>query len=275
LVVIDPLRTKIAEQADLHLSPYPGTDVLLGFALAVELERLGAHDKRFIAEHVGGYEEYMQAARAWPAEAAAGACRIRVEDIRQLAGWMVEADPLVVAPGNGLERGRNGGSGIRAAIALPALIGKLGARSGVVLGAGNAFPKTPKKLTRSDLVPPGTRTLNILDIGRYIERDDIDPPLRALFIYNHNPIVVHPGPEPDQEGPAPRGNLLCGHRDRHDRDHAALRYRATGGNAFRMRRSLCRLWPPLAAAGRSRHSAARRIAPEHGNLPQARRSLRV
>jgi anaerobic selenocysteine-containing dehydrogenase len=192
LVVIDPLRTKIAEQADLHLSPYPGTDVLLGFALAVELERLGAHDKRFIAEHVGGYEEYMQAARAWPAEAAAGACRIRVEDIRQLAGWMAEADPLVVAPGNGLERGRNGGSGIRAAIALPALIGKLGARSGIVLGAGNAFPKTPKKLTRSDLVPPGTRTLNILDIGRHIERDDIDPPLRALFIYNHNPIVVHP-----------------------------------------------------------------------------------
>src|ERR1043165_2498603 len=86
LVVIDPLRTKIAEQADLHLSPYPGTDVLLGFALAVELERLGAHDQRFIAEHVGGYEEYMQAARAWPAEAAAGACRIRVEDIRRLAG---------------------------------------------------------------------------------------------------------------------------------------------------------------------------------------------
>src|SRR4029078_626435 len=79
-----------------------------------------------------------------------------------------------------------------AAIALPALIGKLGARSGIVLGAGNAFPKTPKKLTRSDLVPPGTRTLNIRDIGRYIERDDIDPPLRALFIYNHNPIVVHP-----------------------------------------------------------------------------------
>ncbi len=46
LVVIDPLRTKIAEQADLHLAPRPSTDVLLGFALAVELERLGAHDQR-------------------------------------------------------------------------------------------------------------------------------------------------------------------------------------------------------------------------------------
>ena len=42
----------------------------------------------------------------------------------------------MLAPGNGLERGRNGGSGVRAAIALPALLGKLGKGSGIVLGAG-------------------------------------------------------------------------------------------------------------------------------------------
>ncbi len=38
----------------------------------------------------------------------------------------------------------------------------------------------------------GTRTLNLLDVGRHLADDDIDPPLRAVFIYNHNPIVVHP-----------------------------------------------------------------------------------
>ena len=58
--------------------------------------------------------------------------------------------------------------------------------------ASNAFPKTPAKLQRPDLIPAGTRTLNINDIGRHLVEDDIDPPLRALFIYNHNPIVVHP-----------------------------------------------------------------------------------
>jgi anaerobic selenocysteine-containing dehydrogenase len=192
LVVIDPWRSKIAEQADLHLAIRPGTDVLLGFALAVELDRLKAHDQRFISQHVLGYDEYMQAARAWPAETAAAACGVPVEQIRTLAAWMASADPLVMAPGNGLERGRNGGSGVRAAIALPALLGKLNGTSGIVLAAGNAFPKTIARLSRSDLVPAGTRTLNILDVGRHLERDDIDPPLRALFIYNHNPIVVHP-----------------------------------------------------------------------------------
>jgi anaerobic selenocysteine-containing dehydrogenase len=192
LAVVDPLRTKIAQQADLHLALQPGTDVLLAFALAVELERLGAHNDAFIAEHVSGYEEFMTLARAWPPEKASTECGVALADIRLLAGWMAAADPLVLAPGNGLERGRNGGSGIRAAIALPALLGKLGRHNGIVLGAGNAFPKTPAQLQRPDLIPPGTRTINIVDVGRHLERDDLDPPLRAVFIYNHNPVVVHP-----------------------------------------------------------------------------------
>ena len=210
LAVIDPLRTKIAEQADLHLAARPGTDVLLGFALAVELERLDAHHLPFIAKHVSGYEEYMALARQWPPETASEMCGIRAGDIRTLAKWMAEANPLVMAPGNGLERGRNGGSGIRAAIALPALMGKLDRSNGIVLGARGAFPRTPDKLTRRDLVPAGTRTLNINDVGRHLESDDLDPPLRALFIYNHNPIVVHPDQNRMKRGLAREDVFLVG-----------------------------------------------------------------
>ena len=192
LVVVDPLRTKIAEQADLHLPLLPGTDVVLAWCLAAELERSGSLDNAFIGANVLGAEEFMARAREWPAARAAKACGLKESEILTFARWLAEADPLVLAPGNGLERGRNGGSGIRAAIALPALLGKLGKGSGIVLAAGNAFPKTPAKLYRPDLLPAGTRTLNINDIGRHLVEDDIDPPLRALFIYNHNPIVVHP-----------------------------------------------------------------------------------
>jgi anaerobic selenocysteine-containing dehydrogenase len=192
LVVVDPLRTKIAEQADLHLAPLPGTDILLAWALAAELERIGAFDTAFIDQHLLGFDEFMQEARAWPVTRAAAACGLREDHIVTFAQWLAEADPLVFAPGNGLERGRNGGSSIRALIALPALLGKLGKQSGIVLGAGSAFHKTPARLQRPDLVPPGTRTLNLIDVGRHLADDDIDPPLRAVFIYNHNPIVVHP-----------------------------------------------------------------------------------
>src|SRR4051812_37364484 len=192
LVVIDPLRTKIAEQADLHLALLPGTDVLLAWSLAAELERMGALDNAFITAHVHGFDEFMARAREWPAARAAAVCGVPESQILTLAAWLAAADPLVLAPGNGLERGRNGGSGIRAAIALPALLGKFGRGNGIVLAAGNAFPKTLGKLQRPDLALQGTRTLDLVDFGRHLVEDDIDPPLRALFIYNHNPIVVHP-----------------------------------------------------------------------------------
>src|ERR1700731_4992246 len=54
LVVIDPRRVKVAEQAHLHLPVRPGTDVVLGWAIAVELERLGGLDHPFIEQHVLG-----------------------------------------------------------------------------------------------------------------------------------------------------------------------------------------------------------------------------
>src|SRR6202163_1333376 len=54
LVVVDPLRTKIAEQADLHLQLLPGTDVLLAWSVAGELERSGSLDEPFIAGRVRG-----------------------------------------------------------------------------------------------------------------------------------------------------------------------------------------------------------------------------
>lgn len=192
LVVIDPLRTKIAAQAHLHIALRPGTDTLLAWAIVTELEKMGALDDDFITKHVLGFAEYMERAREWPAPRAAEICGVPLEHIRTLASWLAEADPLVMAPGNGLERGRHGGSGLRAAIAIPALLGRLGNGSGIVLGAGNSFPKTMARLQRPDLLPRPTRTINLIDVGRHLDRDDINPPLRALFIYNHNPIVVHP-----------------------------------------------------------------------------------
>jgi anaerobic selenocysteine-containing dehydrogenase len=193
LVVVDPRRTRVAEQSQLHLRVRPGTDVVLAWAIAVELERLGGIDHAFIEKHVLGFEAFMAAARAYPPERAAAICGVGLEDLRTLARWYQDSSPAVIAWGNGLERNQNGGSGLRAIAALPALAGKFGvAGGGLVGGASRAFPKTPDRLTRPDFIPPGTRTLNILDVARLVLDEDLDPPLKALFIYNHNPLIVHP-----------------------------------------------------------------------------------
>jgi anaerobic selenocysteine-containing dehydrogenase len=192
LIVVDPKRIKIAERADLHVALLPGTDVVLAFAVALELERLGAFDNQFIDANVDGFDAFMAEARQWPLERAVRECGVPSTTIRAMAEMMAKAAPLVISIGNGLERSRSGGAGIRAAIALPALLGRLGKGSGVILAAGNSFAKTAAKLQRPDLVPHGTRTVNIIDVGRHMATDDLSPPIRAVFVYNHNPVVVHP-----------------------------------------------------------------------------------
>ena len=193
LVVVDPRRIKAADQSHMHLAVRPGTDVVLAWSLAAELERLGGFDKAFVDKHVLGAETYMDIARGYPAARAAEICGVSAEDIRTLARWYMEAKPAVIAWGNGLERNQNGGSGIRAIAALPALAGKFGVvGGGLVAAAGNAFPTTSAPLTRPELVPEGTRTLNILDVATSLLDEKLAPPIQALFIYNHNPLVVHP-----------------------------------------------------------------------------------
>lgn len=193
VVVVDPKRIKIAEQADLHLALKPGTDVVLAWAIAAELERRGGLDRAFIAQHVEGFEAYMAEARRYGVADAARICGLPEGEIRQLAEWYHTLSPAAISVGNGLERNQNGGSGIRAIFALPALAGKFGVQGGgLVNGAGFAFPKTPARLQRPDLLPPGTRTLNIVDVGAHLLDPALSPPIKALFVYNHNPLVVHP-----------------------------------------------------------------------------------
>jgi anaerobic selenocysteine-containing dehydrogenase len=115
------------------------------------------------------------------------------EQIERLAEWYGGLSPAAISVGNGLERNQNGGSGIRAVFALPALAGKMGVvGGGLVNGASFAFPKTTARLQRPDLAPPETRTLNIVDVGTHLLDPALSPPIKAVFIYNHNPVIVHP-----------------------------------------------------------------------------------
>src|SRR5438876_6592349 len=193
LVVVDPRRTPIARQADLHIALQPGTDVVLAWAVAAELERRDALDRDFIARHVDGFDDYMAQARRFNVKDAARICGVPETQIQALAEWYASISPAAISVGNGLERNQNGGSGIRAVFALPALAGKFGVPGGgLVNGARFAFPKTPRRLQRPDLVPPGTRTLNIVDVGAHLLDEHLDPPVKAVFIYNHNAVIVHP-----------------------------------------------------------------------------------
>jgi anaerobic selenocysteine-containing dehydrogenase len=58
--------------------------------------------------------------------------------------------------------------------------------------ADEFFPTLEDALERPDLAPADTRELNILDIPDHILDPDFSPPIKGLFIFNHNPVAVHP-----------------------------------------------------------------------------------
>ena len=93
-VVIDPRRTDTAEGADLHLAIAPQTDVRLWNGLLAELIRRGAIDRRFIADHVAGFDAVVAALAACDQSPAAVAADCDVE----LADLMAFFDLFAAAP---------------------------------------------------------------------------------------------------------------------------------------------------------------------------------
>jgi anaerobic selenocysteine-containing dehydrogenase len=201
LVVVDPRRIQITRQADMHVALKPGTDVVLAWALAAELERIGGLDQAFIDQHVLGAEAYLERARQMTLQEAAHICGVEGDQIRQLAEMYKTISPAVICPGNGPERNQNGGSGLRAVFALPALAGKFGVLGGGLLqGASAAFPKTLARLQGEEFAPKDARTLNIVTIGRDLLNPELHPPIKGLFIYNHNAVIVHPDQNTMKQG---------------------------------------------------------------------------
>lgn len=193
LVVVDPKKTRIAEHADLHLPLLPGTDVILGYAVAAELKRLNALDEPFIEDHVLGAEAYFTEANKYSLALAAELCGLDIEDIQQFVYFWQNIKPAAINIGIGAERNRNGGSGIRTALALPVITGNFGPKGAGICNVSSYFPTNSDALQRKDLIAKEHTPISILDVAdQILEPDDDGTPIKNLFIYNHNPVAVHP-----------------------------------------------------------------------------------
>lgn len=192
LVVVDPKRIRIADEADLHLGLMPGTDVVLAYAVAAELKRIGGLDQAFIDQQVHGAEAYLDEAQKYSVEEAAAICGIDAEDIREFARMWRDLSPAAISVGVAPERNRNGGSGLRAAFALPALTGNFGALGAGICDVSGYFPINGDELSRPDLLETEVREFNTLDLASHILDPGDELPLKGVFIYNHNPLAVTP-----------------------------------------------------------------------------------
>jgi anaerobic selenocysteine-containing dehydrogenase len=190
LVVIDPRRTPLARQADLHLAVRPGTDLPVALAVIHELFERGWADRSFLAAHAAGADELERAARAWPVERAAAEAGVDAGALARFAEWYGTTAPAVIRCGWGQERNRNGGASTMAVLALPAVGGKFGVRGGgYTMSNSSAWGIKAERLI--DTPPPASRVVNMNHLGRALTELS-DPPVAVLFVYNCNPLATVP-----------------------------------------------------------------------------------
>ena len=147
-------------------------------------------DLAFLREHARDWEELRERAAAWPLRRAADRSGHFGRDSRDVRDYVRETSPAVVRCGWGPERSRNGGSAIAAILALPAVAGKFGVRGGGFTMSNSAGWDVDPTAAICE-PPPATRVINMNQIGEALS-PGFSPPIRALFVFNCNPLATLP-----------------------------------------------------------------------------------
>ncbi|MEN7548453.1 molybdopterin-dependent oxidoreductase [Rapidithrix thailandica] len=92
LIVVDPRKTQTCALADIHLQIRPGTDIILYHAMARYLIEQDWVDWKFIARHTEGFESLKQVAFERDLDEAARRCEVPVEQIKEAARYIGEAN---------------------------------------------------------------------------------------------------------------------------------------------------------------------------------------
>src|SRR5205823_14095538 len=107
-----------------------------------------------------------------------------VADIERLARAYGTVRPSLIRINYGLQRHAGGGMAVRTITCLPAVVGAWrDAGGGALLSTSKMYPFNNPALERPDLVPPGTRTINMSQLADAL-LGDLKPPVRALYVYN-------------------------------------------------------------------------------------------
>ncbi|MDD3775954.1 MAG: molybdopterin-dependent oxidoreductase [Sulfurovaceae bacterium] len=156
LIVIDPVKTKIAKKADLHVQLAPRSDLYLAILLArfIFLEEL--HDKEWLDKNAREYEEYYDFVRTFRIKALLALIDTDLDTIGEILS-LIEGRKVVFLVGAGVQRYSIGDQVLRAIDSLAALLGLFGKEGCGVsylgdskLGFDNPFSVNAKKISKVD-----------------------------------------------------------------------------------------------------------------------------
>jgi formate dehydrogenase alpha subunit len=213
IVVVNPRRVELCDQADLWLQQRPGTDVALFNAMAKVILDEGLANLEFVRGRTEGFEEWRRSVEAWPLGRAAGVTGVPADAIAQAARWYARppfAGSCLVW-GMGVTQHTNGTHNAHALLNLSLVTGQLGSPgSGIsplrgqnnVQGCGDAGC-IPTNL-------PGYQGYDAATLARFERAWGARPPehpglvvtemveacltgdIRAMYVVGENPLLSEP-----------------------------------------------------------------------------------
>lgn len=194
IITIDPYRSQTAARSDWHLAPRPGTDAALALGLMHVIFRDQLADEDYLAQHGLGTEELRaRVLTEYSPERVGRITGLSEADIERLAREYATTQPSAIRINYGLQRHAGGGMAVRTIACLPAVIGAWRhAAGGILLSTSASFPFQMSAVQRPDLIPPGTRTINMTQLAEALHGEVPGPPVQALYVYNANPAAIAP-----------------------------------------------------------------------------------
>src|SRR5262245_18321954 len=192
VIAIDPYRSLTAEKCSQHIAPLPGTDAALALGMMHVLIAEDMVDRDYVSKYTIGYEALKKRVlEEYSPARVSQICGIPVEQVVQLGRDYGRIRPAGIRLNYGMQRDAGGGISSRTIACLPALVGACREPAGgIVLTTADFYGFDHAKLERPDLLKKKTRALNHSALGDALT--SATPPVRALVVYNNNPVAVCP-----------------------------------------------------------------------------------
>lgn len=212
IIVVDPRKIDLVEEATLWLSPKPGYDIALINGMVNVIITEGLYDKKFVEENTEGFEDLKGVVEKYTPEYVEGITGIAADKIREAAKLYAKSKASAILYCMGITQHSKGTDNVKALSNLALICGHLGKPgTGVnpLRGQNNVqgacdmgglpdvlpgYQKVNVEENRKKFEElwgvklSGTQGLTVVEMSHAAEEGK----LKALYIMGENPLVTDP-----------------------------------------------------------------------------------
>lgn len=190
IVVIDPVKTRTADHADLFIQPAPGSDHYLAMALIKLILENRLEDEDFTTECTKNFQAFKRLLDKYSIEFLSARCDISLAQLKELAFAYARGKPSSIIGGWGVHRYKHGHLAFHMMDALAAVTGNIGISGGGVTQGFEEYQFFDFSVELNELAKD-QRKIPMPIVGQAILETD-DPPIKLIFSASGNPVNLNP-----------------------------------------------------------------------------------